>query len=251
MSSWTSASREPWTESTPPGRYSEDSTLQRAKLAEPCGYILKPFDDRELRSSIEIALCRHAAEEEIRRLNRLYDVLSQVNQAIVRIRTREELLPTVCRLVVERGAMDLAWIGWLDPESQRLSPVAHFGEHGEMLGDTGSPHADGSTGQSSPLHAIREGRPFICNACGSGDCPYGGEASPASMGLQSCGSFPIRFQGEIAGVLTLCAREPHLFRDREIALLEEVALDISFALDKIEGDAQRVRAEQALRQPGF
>ncbi len=33
----------------------------------------------------------------------------------------------------------------------------------------------------------------------------------------------------------------------EIALLEEVALDISFALDKIEGDAQRVRAEQALR----
>jgi CheY-like chemotaxis protein len=36
--------------------YSEDTTLERAKLAEPFGFILKPFDDRELKSAIEIAL---------------------------------------------------------------------------------------------------------------------------------------------------------------------------------------------------
>ena len=57
---------------------------------------------------------RKKIESEIRRANRLYEVLSQVNQAIVRIRSRDELLSTVCRLVVERGAIDLAWIGWLD-----------------------------------------------------------------------------------------------------------------------------------------
>ncbi|MCC9000932.1 MAG: response regulator, partial [Candidatus Contendobacter sp.] len=52
--------------------YADDDTLQHAKLAEPFGYILKPFEDRELRTLIEITLYKHRAEEEIRRLNGLY-----------------------------------------------------------------------------------------------------------------------------------------------------------------------------------
>jgi signal transduction histidine kinase len=48
--------------------YAEDETLDRAKLAEPFGYILKPFADRELKSAIEMALYKHRAEEEIRRI---------------------------------------------------------------------------------------------------------------------------------------------------------------------------------------
>lgn len=38
----------------------EEGTLQRAKLSRPYGYLLKPFDPRELRSAIEIALHRAA-----------------------------------------------------------------------------------------------------------------------------------------------------------------------------------------------
>jgi two-component system, cell cycle sensor histidine kinase and response regulator CckA len=60
--------------------HSEDSSLDRAKRTEPFGYLLKPFDDRELKSTIEMALYRHRSEVEIRRLNRLYAVLSQVQQ---------------------------------------------------------------------------------------------------------------------------------------------------------------------------
>ena len=36
----------------------EESTLQRAKLSRPYGYLIKPFDPRELRSTIEITLHR-------------------------------------------------------------------------------------------------------------------------------------------------------------------------------------------------
>ena len=88
--------------------YSEEATLERAKQTEPFGYILKPFNDRELKSTIEIALYKHKTESTIRRLSRLLDVLGQVNQAIVRIQIREELLPAICRLVVERGAVEMA-----------------------------------------------------------------------------------------------------------------------------------------------
>jgi signal transduction histidine kinase len=53
--------------------YAESSTLQRAIEAEPFGYILKPFDDRDLKIIIEMAVYKHRAEEEIRQLNTTLD----------------------------------------------------------------------------------------------------------------------------------------------------------------------------------
>lgn len=42
--------------------YADDNTLQRAKITEPFGYILKPFDERDLHTAIEVALRRQLAE---------------------------------------------------------------------------------------------------------------------------------------------------------------------------------------------
>ena len=47
--------------------YSEEDTIKRAKLAEPFGYILKPFEGRELRATIEMALFKHQSEEALRK----------------------------------------------------------------------------------------------------------------------------------------------------------------------------------------
>jgi len=42
--------------------YADDKTLERAKLTDPLGYVLKPFKDRDLHVTIELALSRHQAE---------------------------------------------------------------------------------------------------------------------------------------------------------------------------------------------
>ncbi|MBD1862538.1 MULTISPECIES: ATP-binding protein [Trichocoleus] len=46
--------------------YADEATLQRAKATEPFGYILKPFDARDLQVAIEVALRRRISEEAIR-----------------------------------------------------------------------------------------------------------------------------------------------------------------------------------------
>lgn len=46
--------------------YADEDTLQRAKVTEPFGYIVKPFDERDLHAAIEIALRRRIAEAAIR-----------------------------------------------------------------------------------------------------------------------------------------------------------------------------------------
>lgn len=45
--------------------YSDQATLERAKETEPYGYILKPFQEREIHSVIEMALYKHRAEQEL------------------------------------------------------------------------------------------------------------------------------------------------------------------------------------------
>ena len=47
--------------------HSDETTLKRAKLAEPFGYLIKPFEDRELRATIEMARYKHGAEDALRK----------------------------------------------------------------------------------------------------------------------------------------------------------------------------------------
>ncbi len=44
--------------------YRNEEILERAKLTEPYAYIVKPFEERELRTNVEIVLNRHKAEKE-------------------------------------------------------------------------------------------------------------------------------------------------------------------------------------------
>jgi len=50
--------------------YSDDETLERAKITEPYGYIIKPIQDRELQTTIEISLYRHEMEGKLRESER-------------------------------------------------------------------------------------------------------------------------------------------------------------------------------------
>ena len=46
--------------------HSDPATLARAKLTGPFGYILKPFEERELATQIEMAIYRHQADRQLR-----------------------------------------------------------------------------------------------------------------------------------------------------------------------------------------
>jgi serine phosphatase RsbU (regulator of sigma subunit)/CheY-like chemotaxis protein len=47
--------------------YSDPETLERAKMTDPYGYILKPFDERSLQATVQIALHKSAVQNELRR----------------------------------------------------------------------------------------------------------------------------------------------------------------------------------------
>ncbi|MEJ2613916.1 MAG: PAS domain S-box protein [Ignavibacteriaceae bacterium] len=64
--------------------FTDSDTLQRAEITEPYGYIVKPFEERELQTSIEIALYKHNMEKKLRaNEKRLSITLSSIADAVI------------------------------------------------------------------------------------------------------------------------------------------------------------------------
>jgi PAS domain S-box-containing protein len=64
--------------------YADESTLQRAKITEPFGYLLKPFDDNELHATIEMALYKHVMERKLRDSKNWYvSTLNSICDAVI------------------------------------------------------------------------------------------------------------------------------------------------------------------------
>jgi PAS domain S-box-containing protein len=64
--------------------YTDEETLNRAKLTEPYGYILKPFEARDLNTTIEIALYKHRIEQQVREREQwLARTLKSIGDAVI------------------------------------------------------------------------------------------------------------------------------------------------------------------------
>lgn len=64
--------------------YTDEETLNRAKLTEPYGYILKPFEARDLGTTIEMALYKHQIEQQLREREQwLATTLKSIGDAVI------------------------------------------------------------------------------------------------------------------------------------------------------------------------
>ncbi|MFP4362272.1 MAG: EAL domain-containing protein [Spirochaetia bacterium] len=72
--------------------YADEETLQRAKEAEPFGYILKPFKERELYTTIDIALYKNTIDEKLKQQERLFSaMLRSIGDGIIATDTHKKI----------------------------------------------------------------------------------------------------------------------------------------------------------------
>jgi PAS domain S-box-containing protein len=191
---------------------------------------------------------RKTREREIERLNRLYATLSEINQAIVRVKSREELYTEVCRAAVEFGGFKAAWLGDEDPRTGRFRPLASAGEPRDLVEKLEQVPEHAPNGRCLCGTAFRKRVPAVANRLtrDSQTEPWVNEIADA--GLNSAAVFPVRLGGKDWGVFAVYASEPDVFQDREMATLTEATGDITFGLESLEREARREQAEAALRE---
>jgi diguanylate cyclase (GGDEF)-like protein/PAS domain S-box-containing protein len=91
--------------------YTDEKTLERAKEVEPFGYILKPFKERELYTTIDIALYKNSIDKKLRKQERLFSaMLHSINDAI--IATDTEMAVSFMNSVAEEIT------GWGEPSAK-------------------------------------------------------------------------------------------------------------------------------------
>ena len=99
--------------------HADEATVDRALRTEPFGYILKPFDERELRTVIEMALYKHNAERKLRESERRYaTTLASIGDGV--IATDKNGIVTFLNKVAEKLT------GWLKVDAQGVPLIKIF-----------------------------------------------------------------------------------------------------------------------------
>lgn len=172
-------------------------------------------------------------KREIERGNRLYDALSQINQSIVTASDRSELFGLTTRALVNHGGFRMAWVGWHQPEQSTLEPLAAFGNGTDYVEHIIQQTEGEARGHGIWDAVLNDGVPYICNDVLFDPSSQGWRHEAIKQDLQSFAVLPLRTRGKVRGVLSVYASEPDFFRRKEIKLLEEAVLDLSFAMDNL------------------
>ncbi|MEQ9103539.1 MAG: PAS domain S-box protein [Rhodothermales bacterium] len=168
---------------------------------------------------------RLAFEHEIRRLNRLHEARSRINQAMVIAADRDEFLREVCSVLVDHGRVDLAWVG-RKADDGTVEPISVLNGH-------------------TPLVTLESTRDrYVCNDLEAEAAMRPWRADIRERGFRSAAFFPIRHADTDWGVLSVYSAASGFFQERELRLLEEVGTDISFALDIIQRTLERNEAQE-------
>jgi len=182
------------------------------------------------------------ARERISHLNMILQSIRKVNQLIIREKDRGRLLSGICDELIETGGYYNAWIALLDVNGRLVATVKagldkDFLPMVERL-KRGVLTDCGTRAMKQSDVVVTEDPPSTC-----ADCPlahmYGGR-----------GAITIRleYSEKVYGLLSVSILKDYLSDEIEVALFQEVAGDIAFALHSIELEEERKRAEKALRE---
>lgn len=182
-------------------------------------------------------------ENRLKRLNQSCTVLSAVNQAVMRIHETKALFAEVCQIAVTRGNFRIAWMGLKPLGGDQILPICHAGcsqGYVENL-HLSLMHNHGPTSQT-----LRNGIYHICQDIATDPAMEPWREAALERGYRSSASFAIFMQGEVIASLNLYADQPYFFDDEQIALLQQLSANLSFALEIAAHQKDRQQALEAL-----
>ena len=176
--------------------------------------------------------------ESLHRLNNFYRALSETNQMIIRSKSVDDIGKKTCQIAVTYGDFDMAWFGIYDEKLNDLRTHSFFAN--DKNGEEYFKKLKISIKKDSPLKVGPAGRAFLRNKPVVINDIYTDEGftrwlSMAEMaGLRSTAAFPIFYKGKKYGIFSLYSKKIDFFDSEVVSLLEEMAMDIGFAIHKLE-----------------
>jgi diguanylate cyclase (GGDEF)-like protein/PAS domain S-box-containing protein len=211
----------------------------RSISVEGSDFVQAIVRDVSERKRIELALARQ---------KNLYSLLAQTNQIIVRHTSEQELFDSICRIAVRIGGFRFAWIGMIEAETGTVAPVARYGDDAGYVGRLNLSMGDSEQHRGPTRMAVTAGNHLISDDFLADPAARPGQEAGRAAAVCASGAFPVRRSGKVVGAINLYADEAGFFSEDIVAVLDTMAMDVSFALDILARDAERERSEMMLRE---
>ena len=217
------------------------TTLDIKALRDPNGDIV------QFLGAIQDVTDQVLARKKLLRQRDLYAALSDTDQAIIASSSRDQVFQGVCRAAVERAQFRFAWIGMVDAASGAVHPVARHGDdHGYIDAVLAEVGGNSAHGQGPAGRAVRAGRHQIVRDVAGDPSMAPWRAAADREGLRAVGAFPLMHHDRVVGVFCVYADDAGVFDDDVVALLDEMAQALSFAMDNIEREEIRASTQADL-----
>ncbi len=183
--------------------------------------------------------------EPLNRLVRALKAYSECHQSLIRATDEKQLMNDICRIFIEVGGYRMAWVGLAaDDEQRTITPVAGWGENREFVEIFKSTCMNRDLGNGPIKTAIKMGKPMVlqhqqkditCEAC---------RIRCLQQGFCSSIFLPLSNQSHTFAALMIYSSGTNTFDDEEVALLTNLASDLSYGITALRVAAANKEAER-------
>jgi len=171
------------------------------------------------------------SEESLRKVNRSLRSFSECTKAITRADDELKLMERICRICVEVGGHQMAWVAFGENNPERsLHAVAHWGAKGCFLDSLNASWADTERGRGPAGTSIRTGKITVFQNLLTNPLYSPWRSAVKTCGYNSCIALPLSENRNTFGSLVIFDSKPLAFDIEEAKLLEELAGDLSYGI---------------------
>lgn len=205
-------------------------------------------DDSHMRLETRADGSAAEVERALRRTTRALKTLSATSRALVRADEETQLFHDVCRAAIDEGGYRMAWVGIaLDDTNRSVQPVVAVGENTDYLYEGRFSWGDDDYATGTSGRAIRLGETVSTPDMAVDPLYSRWREGALTRGYRSIIALPLfDSHRRTFGALVLAASETDAFDAEEVALLEDVAEEVSYGVTRLQDAAAKAEVEQAL-----
>ncbi len=187
------------------------------------------------------------AEKRSEKLGHIYRDMANINEQILHATNEQQVLDLLCRIPIESGLMNMAWIGFENPETQCIIPTYKYGQGLDYLDSiTISTRADLPEGQASGW-VYRNKKCLIINDSATNPIILPWKKQALAQGWNAIASFPVFQHNDIYAVFSMYHSTVNFFDDEVVALITTLTNNVSYALDSLNATQDLIESESRNR----
>lgn len=195
---------------------------------------------QDLQSEVNV---RKQAEELLSRINLELTMLGDCVHAVVRATDEQQLMQEVCRIIVDVGGYEMAWVGFAEHNLEKnVRPVAWNGRNDGFLDLVNISWDDCERGSGPTGTAIRTGKPVVNENSRENPTIQLWREDLLKRGFNSSIAMPLIYEEEVLGVLTIYSKEPEAFDANEVTRLMGLANDLAYGIVALRTRIERIEA---------